>query len=66
MKLVVVSPPDDRPDERRICRALFEAGLERYHLRKPAWSECATSAWLESLPRAWRSRVVLHGHHGLR
>lgn len=65
MKLVVVSPPDDHPHERMVCSALFEAGLERYHLRKPHWTEGDTSAWLESLPRAWRSRVVLHAHHGL-
>lgn len=65
MKLVVVSPPDDRPHESRVCRALFEAGMERYHLRKPLWTEAATAAWLEALPTRWRSRVVLHGHHGL-
>lgn len=66
MRLVVISPPDDRPHERLVCGALFDAGLERYHLRKPHWTESATSAWLESLPVGWRARVVLHGHHGLR
>jgi thiamine-phosphate pyrophosphorylase len=66
MKLVVISPPEDRVHERRVCLALFQAGLARYHLRKPHWSEAATSAWVEALPRQWRSRVVLHAHHGLR
>jgi thiamine-phosphate pyrophosphorylase len=66
MKLVVISPPDDRPHEQQVCLALFQAGLTRYHLRKPGWTEKATSAWLEALPRHWRSRVVLHAHHGLR
>jgi thiamine-phosphate pyrophosphorylase len=65
MKIVVVSPPDDRPDEHAICRALFEAGVQRYHLRKPAWTKALTAAWLESLPEPWRTRVVLHGHHEL-
>jgi thiamine-phosphate pyrophosphorylase len=65
MRIVVVSPPDDRPGETEICRALFEAGLARYHLRKPAWTEVATRAWCEAMPPVWRSRIVLHGHHGL-
>jgi thiamine-phosphate pyrophosphorylase len=66
MRLVVISPPEDVPDERAIYRALFEAGLERLHLRKPAWTEADTAGWLESLPATWRTRVVLHAHHGLR
>jgi thiamine-phosphate pyrophosphorylase len=65
LRIVVISPPDDRADERALCCALFEAGVERYHLRKPAWTEAVTAAWLESLPEAWRRRVVLHTHHGL-
>jgi thiamine-phosphate pyrophosphorylase len=66
MKLVVISPPEDRVHEHRVCLALFQAGLARYHLRKPHWTEAATSTWLEALPRPWRSRVVLHAHHDLR
>jgi thiamine-phosphate pyrophosphorylase len=66
MRLVVISPADDRPDERQVCLALFQAGLARYHLRKPRWTERVTAAWLEALPAGWRSRVVLHAHHGLR
>jgi thiamine-phosphate pyrophosphorylase len=63
MKLVVLSPPDDRVSEQEIVRALFEAGLVRYHLRKPAWSAERTAGLLESLPPTWRRRVILHCHH---
>jgi thiamine-phosphate pyrophosphorylase len=63
MKLVLVSPPDDHADEQRAVPALFEAGLVRYHLRKPAWSAERTAALLDSLPPTWRRRVILHGHH---
>jgi thiamine-phosphate pyrophosphorylase len=63
MKLVVVSPPEDRADEEEAVRALFEAGLVRYHLRKPDWAAERTAAFLASLPAPWRRRVILHGHH---
>jgi thiamine-phosphate pyrophosphorylase len=63
MKLVVVSPPEDRTDEEEAVRTLFEAGLVRYHLRKPDWSDERTTAFLGSLPSPWRRRVILHDHH---
>jgi thiamine-phosphate pyrophosphorylase len=63
MKLVVVSPPDDRVDEPETVRALFDVGLMRYHLRKPAWSAERTASLLMSLPPQWRRRVILHSHH---
>jgi thiamine-phosphate pyrophosphorylase len=63
MKLVVLSPPDDRAREQETVGALFEAGLVRYHLRKPAWSAERTAGLLGSLPPPWRGRVILHYHH---
>ena len=65
MKLVVLSPPDDRADEQETVEALFEAGLERYHLRKPTWSAERTAGLLGSLPPLWRRRVIAHGHHDI-
>ena len=65
MKIVVVSPPDDRVDELEAVRALFDAGLGRYHLRKPAWSFEGTASFLMGLPSRWRHRVILHGHHAV-
>jgi thiamine-phosphate pyrophosphorylase len=63
MKLVVLSPPDDHAREQEIVRGLFEAGLLRYHLRKPAWSAERTAGLLESLPLPLRRRVIAHRHH---
>ncbi len=65
MKLVLVSPADDRDDETRLLSAMLDAGLIRYHLRKPTWSSERTADWLCALPRHQRERVNLHGHHGL-
>ena len=65
MKLVVISPEGDDPREHAVLADLFSAGLERYHVRKPAWSHAKLETWLRPLPRDWRARLVLHQHHDL-
>jgi thiamine-phosphate pyrophosphorylase len=65
MKIVVVSPASDEPREHAVLAELFSAGLERYHVRKPAWSQERLSAWLNVVPMQWRSRLVLHQWHEL-
>lgn len=65
MKLVVISPEGDDARERDLVLALFAAGLERYHLRKPAWSRERMETWLRALPVEARARVMLHQHHAL-
>jgi thiamine-phosphate pyrophosphorylase len=44
---------------------MLEAGLERYHVRKPSWGAAQLEDWLLGLPAAWRGALVLHQHHGL-
>ncbi len=63
MRLIVISPEGDDPREQRLLPALVAAGLERYHLRKPAWGAEQLAAWLTPLPAAVRARIVLHQHH---
>lgn len=63
MKLVVLSPEHDDPRETAVLGALFAAGLERYHVRKPHWPAEKLGAWLRALPAEWRPRLVLHSHH---
>lgn len=63
MKLVVISPEHDEPRETAVLGALFAAGLERYHVRKPHWSAEQLAAWLHGVPAIWRPRLVLHQHH---
>src|SRR5271157_1801926 len=65
MKIVVVSPPSTDPRERAALEGLWAAGLERYHVRKPAWTAAELEAWLRRLPAAWRPRLILHEHHHL-
>jgi thiamine-phosphate pyrophosphorylase len=65
MKIVVVSPESDEPREHAVLAELFSSGLERYHVRKPAWSRERLSTWLNVVPTQWRSRLVLHQCHEL-
>ncbi|HEX7506591.1 MAG TPA: thiamine phosphate synthase [Polyangia bacterium] len=65
MKVVLISPPDERPNEVATVESLFASGLERYHLRKPGWKSAQVALWLESMPARWRGRIVLHSHADL-
>lgn len=70
MKLAVISPPDERPNEIATVGAMFAAGLERYDLRKPSWDIAHVAWWLEAIPARWRGSVFVHSHpdlaHGFR
>lgn len=65
MKLVVVSPENDRADEHVVLDAMFNAGLERYHVRKPRASRAELAHWIERVVPRWRNRLVLHQHPDL-
>lgn len=65
MKLAVISPESHDPREAAVVRALFAAGLDRYHLRKPGWSVPETETFLENFSPAERSRMVIHSHYAL-
>ena len=65
MKLTVISPDTFDPRENAVIDALFAAGLERYHVRKPTATSEALEAWLRLIPEKWRPRLILHTHHEL-
>jgi thiamine-phosphate pyrophosphorylase len=65
VKLIVVSPETVDPRECTVLAGLFAAGLERYHIRKPAVPAGVLEDWLQTLPADWRPRLVLHTQHPL-
>jgi thiamine-phosphate pyrophosphorylase len=65
MKLIVISSPEAIPNEGHLIDELFEAGLERFHLRKPDYAESQLVALLEQIHPKNRRRMVLHQYHGL-
>jgi thiamine-phosphate pyrophosphorylase len=61
MELALISPEADEPRERRVLKALFSAGLSRYHVRRPGWDTFKLRRWLMAAPATWRRHLVLHG-----
>jgi thiamine-phosphate pyrophosphorylase len=63
--IVVVSAPEDIPDEVARIHALFESGLRIFHLRKPNASMLQVASILKAIRPEFRGRVALHHHHEL-
>ncbi|RRJ94539.1 thiamine phosphate synthase [Opitutaceae bacterium TAV4] len=63
--LAVISPPDEHPRELALLPALFDAGLTRYHIRKPTWTRARLAAHLAAIPQKHHPRLILHTHHDL-
>lgn len=65
MQLIVISNPDTIPNEPQIIDQLFEAGLTRFHLRKPGYEERQVTGLLKQINEQYHHRIVLHQHHAI-
>jgi len=65
MKLIVVSTETFFAQETTAVPALFEAGLEIFHLRKPHSTIEEMRDFLQKIPAQFHGRVVLHDHFSL-
>lgn len=65
MKLIVITSPAFLADEAASINALFEAGLEILHLRKPHSSGDEVEHLLQSVSEPFKNRIVLHEHFEL-
>jgi thiamine-phosphate pyrophosphorylase len=65
MKVIVVSHTDAVKNEAAIINALFEEGLELFHLRKPDFEEKELVELLQKINSEHHSKIVLHHHHQL-
>ncbi len=65
MKLLIVTRPDFFVGEGECIRQLFEAGLERLHLRKPGSERVDVERLLNAVPARFHRRMVLHDHFAL-
>ena len=63
MQLIVISNPDTVAHEARLINQLFEAGLTRFHLRKPEWDEQQLVDLLRQIHQAFYPYIALHQHH---
>lgn len=62
-ELILISNEYDLPYELQIIHALFENGLERFHLRKPLWDIDSQRFFLEKIKPEFRERISLHQHN---
>ena len=65
MRLLVLTSSDHVKDEHDVIRQLFRAGLKTLHVRKPSFTSAQMTEYLKQFPERYRSRLVLHSHHGL-
>ena len=66
MKLLLLSTPEFFVEEDTIINALFEEGLDGFHMRKPNSEPIYCERLLTLLPEQWHSRVVVHQHFYLK
>jgi Thiamine monophosphate synthase len=59
--LAVITLPGFFPGEVELLEGMFEAGLEKLHVRKPGAAGNDMADLLERLAPGWASRLVLHG-----
>lgn len=62
MKLILLSTPEFFVEEDTIISALFEEGLDSFHLRKPNTEPIYSERLLTLIPQQWHNRIVVHDH----
>lgn len=65
MQLIVISNSNAIPNEPQIINQLFEAGLTRFHLRKPGYDELQVAELLKQIDEQYHHHIALHQHHAI-
>jgi thiamine-phosphate pyrophosphorylase len=65
MELIVISDPGAIANEAQIINRLFEAGLSRFHLRKPGWDIGQCIELLTQIDQSHHHAIACHQHHQL-
>ncbi|HYV94863.1 MAG TPA: thiamine phosphate synthase [Chitinophagales bacterium] len=64
-KLIVISSPEGFEHEIYDVQAMFKAGMQHFHLRKPKFSTNTLRHYIERIDKKYHNRIVLHSHHEL-
>jgi len=65
MRLIIISPPEDIPDEPQVvCRILHQSSAT-VHLRKPGQTHRQIADYLKQVPVSYHPRIMVHGHQRL-
>ena len=65
MKLFIITPSKEIPDETSLITKMFESGLTNLHLRKPKFSTNQMRDFIEEIPAHFHQYIVIHSHHQL-
>ena len=63
--MIVISNPIAIANEIKTIHALFECGLELFHVRKPDFSAEEIKTFVTAIGLEYRNKLVLHSHHHL-
>ncbi|AWG20408.1 thiamine phosphate synthase [Flavobacterium faecale] len=61
--MIIISNPVAVPNEIVTIHALFEAGMQLFHIRKPDFSEEEMNVFIAAIGLEYHSKLVLHSHH---
>ena len=62
MKLVILSPPNDYPDEHQVVCTILQQSSATFHLRKPGQTDRQIADYLKRVPVDLHPRIMVHGH----
>jgi len=63
--MIVISNTDEIMNEINSIHALFENGMELFHIRKPDYSKDKLQSFISKINSKYHSKLVLHQHHEL-
>lgn len=63
--MIIVTNPQQIPNETEIINALFDEGLETLHVRKPDFDKAQMIEYISSIDNRFHSRIMLHSHYEL-
>ena len=58
--IILISPPSEKEGEIELLCQFFDAGLSRFHLRKPNFSAEDLNRYLNKIPSEHLSKIVVH------
>lgn len=65
MKIILVSHPLPIQKEHDLVNALFEKGLDYFHLRKPDYSKSDLESFIQQIKPSFYRKISIHTHYAL-
>ena len=64
-EIIIISNPNLIINEASIITALFDSGLELFHIRKPLGTIVDIEKLLKNIPKEFHNKIVIHQHYKL-